>query len=313
MPAHPSCENANAQTRNDLTRWATAFGAQYLNDIDKDLTHLIADPRKRTAKVRKAASQSRIKIVTAAWLYDSVNQWRALPEAPYLIPFEADSNDDRLDSNAPNFEELLESALSSQEDNDEVEGMRLSLQTNALPDANEEILESAVAEFTHEDWEGMRAEFEGLSSDSDEDDSTDGDSETSNASQESRRSAKKRKRDSSAKAETDGEESDGGAEVPGGSALQRRKKRAMERTTSLHSVMTLKQNNGVEAKIGEATNGTATKPEEDVTLGSQGDADASGDELELDLEAELEKELLAQESDEEETVAVQDENTAPAT
>lgn len=298
-----------------MTRWATAFGAQYLNDIDKDLTHLIADPRKRTAKVRKAASQPRIKIVTAAWLYDSVNQWRALPEAPYLIPFEADSNDDRLNSIAPNFEELLESALSSQEDNEEVEGMRLSLQTNGLSDANEEILESAVAEFTHEDWEGMRAEFEGLSSDSEEDDSTDGDdgdSETSNASQEGRRSARKRKRLSSTKTDTDGEESDGGAEVPRGSALQRRKKRAMERTTSLHSVMTLKQNNGVETKIGEATNGTAVKTEEGAIQGSQGDADASGDELELDLEAELEKELLAQESDEDETAALQDENTASA-
>lgn len=299
--------------RNDLTRWATTFGARYSNDIDQDLTHLLADPRKRTAKVRKAASQPRIKIVTAAWLYDSVNQWRALPEAPYLIPFEADSNDNRLDSNAPNFEELLESALSSQEDNEEVEGVELSLEMNGLPNANEEILESAVAEFTHEDWEGMRAEFEGLSSDSDEEDSTDGDSETSNASQESRRSVKKRKRDHSSKADTDGEESDGGAEVPGGSALQRRKKRAMERTTSLHSVMTLKPTNGSGTKPDDVTIGAAATSEGDAILVAQDDADAFGDELELDLEAEFEKELLAQESDEGDKPAIQDEHTAPAT
>lgn len=268
----------------------------------KESTHLIADPEKRTAKVRAAAVHPRIKIVKAAWLFDSVNQWRALDEGPYIIPTEADKQDNGLleYADAANVEELLEFALSAAED-DEKPDTEVSEPPAIDPEAHvaEEMLDSAVAELTHEDWEGMRAEFEGLSSDSeDEGVSTDGDSETSNLSQESKQSkqsrqdTKKRKRPDSRGVSTDDEDGEASTTITAnGSPLQRRKRKALERTTSLHAVTTLAGKIDLEAKRPGGASGEVV----DEMLKSDGaKPEESGDELDVDLEAEFEKELMAQ-------------------
>lgn len=287
--------------RNDLTRWATTFGAHYKENLEQDSTHLIADPEKRTAKVRKAAQHSRIKIVNAAWLYNSVNQWRVLDETPYIIPFTADTIEDRLDHDNAGLEELLEGTLSAaEEDEADVPTTDLRLNTIGLENAAaQDTLDSAVADFTHDDWEDMRAEFEDLSSDSEDGKSTDGESAIANASQESKNDSKKRKRETTSATATDGEESDAGQEVISGSALQRRKKKALARTTSLNAVATLRHELTVQPKA-EISGNIQGAAVDDVKHHANGlDKPGNDDELELDLEAEFEKELLAQDSDEE--------------
>ena len=287
--------------RNDLTRWATTFGARYKDNLEQDSTHLIADPEKRTAKVRKAAQHSRIKIVSAAWLYNSVNQWRMLDETPYIIPVTADTNEDRFDHDTTALQELLEGALSAAEDDEaDAPTTDLRVDTIGVPNAAaQDTLDSAVAEFTHDDWEDMRAEFEDLSSDSEDGKSTDNESAISIASQESKSDSKKRKRGTTSAATTDGEESDAGQDVSSGSALQRRKKKALARTTSLNAVATLRHELTVQprAEIDGNVQGAAMDHVKHPANGFN--KQESDDELEVDLEAEFEKELLAQDSDEE--------------
>ncbi|RMD42311.1 hypothetical protein DV735_g2815, partial [Chaetothyriales sp. CBS 134920] len=70
--------------RHDMSRWATSFGATISERVTAGVTHVIAH-RPGTAKVNKARKMPDVKIVTTAWLFDSMQQWRKLDESKYYL------------------------------------------------------------------------------------------------------------------------------------------------------------------------------------------------------------------------------------
>ncbi|KAL8292868.1 hypothetical protein RQP46_000562 [Phenoliferia psychrophenolica] len=69
---------------SDHWRLATLFGAQCSTDISSRVTHVVAS-QNGTAKVHHARRQG-LPVVRTEWLLESAEQWRRLPESPYLIP-----------------------------------------------------------------------------------------------------------------------------------------------------------------------------------------------------------------------------------
>ena len=66
----------------EISVWARSFGARIQTKISgKSTTHVVA-ARNRTAKVRQAVrrGKGRIKVVSLAWLMDSIVQWKKLDE-----------------------------------------------------------------------------------------------------------------------------------------------------------------------------------------------------------------------------------------
>ncbi|RMZ89733.1 hypothetical protein DV736_g3027, partial [Chaetothyriales sp. CBS 134916] len=70
--------------RHDMSRWASSFGAKISEKVTEGVTHVIA-ARPGTAKVNKARKMPHVKIVTTAWLFDSMQQWRRLDESKYYL------------------------------------------------------------------------------------------------------------------------------------------------------------------------------------------------------------------------------------
>ncbi|ETN42770.1 uncharacterized protein HMPREF1541_01928 [Cyphellophora europaea CBS 101466] len=67
----------------DISTWAKTFGATVREEVGRDVTHVIA-ARAGTAKVKRAVKRG-IKIVSTAWLFESMVRWRKLDERPYLL------------------------------------------------------------------------------------------------------------------------------------------------------------------------------------------------------------------------------------
>lgn len=196
---------------HDTTLWARNFGARVERDISRKTTHLVA-ARNRTAKVRQAAKRGkgRIKVVSPAWLTDSIIRWRKLDEWPYLLNTE---EDDCGSGKGGLFEEddLLsedESSLGSDDPDfvaadtdflfDRKEKPALTLEINETEDESD--LEGVLPGYledehspvggTNEDWNRMHdelAEFLG----SDAEDSDAGGSIASMDSSASRRGKKR--------------------------------------------------------------------------------------------------------------------------
>ena len=271
---------------------------------------MIATPQRRTSKVRKALRHpDRIKVVRELWLVDCISQWQRLDETIYLIDFGLAQQDMRNGTEAPfNHEDTL---LSSEDEesgpatdaddegdvatngtNTKNPGLTLDIGvgeeeedlTKYAPNEDEK---SPITPFK-EDWEGMDdelREFMGSDYEDSEDsetDEADGQSEQENESVKSgvngdtlpeRPGKRKRERPPDAGLSTDGEESDASlSALNGGSTLQRRKRQAMARTSSLTKV----QGAGGEEQVGGAD-------------GDEGDADSLA--LEAEMEAELAREL----------------------
>jgi len=91
---------------HDFAIWAQSFGAVIQDDVDRTTTHVIAHPDRRTIKVRHAIKRLlrlerrdqrrvqrgrlkrvrlRVKIVSKAWLFDSLGQWDRMDESDYTI------------------------------------------------------------------------------------------------------------------------------------------------------------------------------------------------------------------------------------
>lgn len=78
---------------HDMTRWAQSFGAVVTENVTKKTTHVIASPERRTAKVRQAAKKAgRIAIVSMSWLTTCFMQWKKVDETPYRIHLDASAN-----------------------------------------------------------------------------------------------------------------------------------------------------------------------------------------------------------------------------
>ncbi|TKA77287.1 hypothetical protein B0A55_04335 [Friedmanniomyces simplex] len=254
---------------HDLSVWAKSFGATVSDNIGKRTTHLIASPDRRTAKVRQAAKKGgRIAIVNQNWLYACFSQWKRVEVDPYRIHSEAAGNGKA--SALPDSFESREYILSSSDDEaahteDERDGTvtptggappALELNTaDVTADADEDWARfsptvkkedsSANLEQNPEDWDNIKGELdEFLASGSEAGDDSDAESVRTESTIPSdglrtpESAGRKREYDvafaADAEADREGAGEGGGEE---GSQLQKRKREALTRTTSLTNVV----------------------------------------------------------------------------
>jgi len=225
-------------------------------DVHKNTTHVIASKTRRTAKVQVAARNPAIKIVTTNWLFDCVSQWKRLPEQPYLIPVES-KHKEVTRGVSPVFQEPPNGDLSSSEEEtgaltDGEKAPSLKLTIGDLPDVDEEQEEQAGSvspadQVTDDQWAAMAAEIEEGLSDTEDGDTDADDDDESDGSTSSVRSNKKRKRETGGNEAfpTTSNDSEGGQPSTNGpdtrSRLEQRKRRALERTSSLTKVAQIAQ------------------------------------------------------------------------
>lgn len=280
---------------HDTAVWAKSFGATISDNITKRTTHVVASPERRTAKVRQAAKKAgKISIVTQGWLFASFSQWRKVEEGPYRIHSDAPRNGiSRLPDSFEGKDELL---LSSSDEEaalteDEAESGRNTPNGVATPlelDTDFEELRRAMPTTDRADssptekespdyWADIRDELEDfLGSEADDDsDSESVKSERTAGLKTPPSQRNKRKRPFTDVENTeDGEQEDGDE----GSRLQKRKKEAMARSTSLNQ-MNVPSSNG-------STPTAAPVAAEDP---GGGDDEEDDDDLEAMLAAEMEK------------------------
>ncbi|KAI7899351.1 uncharacterized protein BX663DRAFT_521402 [Cokeromyces recurvatus] len=79
IPLHCNAEDSS------IWKLATTFGATCLKELTGKVTHLVA-ANAGTNKVNTARKYSHIKIVSPAWLMDSVWNWKKEDEEDYLVP-----------------------------------------------------------------------------------------------------------------------------------------------------------------------------------------------------------------------------------
>jgi len=301
---------------SDLGRWAQSFGAIINMDVHKNTTHVIASKTRRTAKVQVAARNPAIKIVTTNWLFDCVSQWRRLPEQPYLIPVES-KHKEVTRGVSPVFQEPPNGDLSSSEEEaggltDGEKAPSLKLNIGDLPDVDEDQEDQAGSvspadQVTDDQWSAMMAEIEEDLSDT-EDGDTDADDDESDGSTSSVQSNKKRKRDVGGNGATSATGSDSESGQPStngadtGSKLQQRKRRALERTSSLTQVAQIPQ--GIvpttpTTTSTKETNGSSTQPKARSPVPSAPASEAGSETGEnAAMQAELEALLNAADTDE---------------
>lgn len=269
-------------------------------NITKRTTHVVASPLRKTAKVRQAAKKAdKIKIVSQDWLFACLVQWRKVDEAPFRLhadlenePTEPAANGqgspfDGPDQNAPLSSSDEEAAVTEEEDAAETDG------TGNETDAQEQAeLERYMPSLPREassietsadiaDWDAELEEFLGDELDSE---SEAGNNQSDTDDTESLpASARKRKRDEDGQSTDNDEESD--SSQMGTSRLERRKRKALARTTSLVSVSAVDDAQRVKAEA------QTSAPQQDTP------ADVVEEEDD-DLEAQMEAEMLRQAEEE---------------
>ncbi|KAK6439540.1 CTD phosphatase Fcp1 [Oleoguttula sp. CCFEE 5521] len=280
---------------HDTVIWAKTFGATVSESVGKKTTHVIASPERRTAKVRQAAKRGgRVAIVSVQWLFQCFMHWRRVSEDAYRIHTDATANGT---ADLPNSFEGRGVLLSSSDESDvltepETETDTPANGTSTKPSSNLAIDTDWQELETHrpsldradssptlteapEDWGSIEDELnEFLGSDAD-------DSETESVlsirSADSPPSSGKKRKRGEGEADPDGD----AAEVEGdeGSRLQKRKKEALVRTSSLTQV----------ASASGATGESSRSPGVDPGGGeADGEEQLEGDdELEAALAAEL--------------------------
>ncbi|KAI9822321.1 MAG: Carboxy-terminal domain (CTD) phosphatase [Pycnora praestabilis] len=285
---------------SDIAFWAKSFGAQIVEDVGKRVTHVVA-ARNRTAKVRQAARRPRINIVTTQWLFDSISHWQRLEEEPYLIPVHPEDRTGPASSPGDTSLRTLEGAqvdakldnnatLSSSEEEDgssEEENGKLSLKTQGFDDL-EQVGPPDLADDDSPigvDWNGMNEDLkEFLGSENEDSDSE------SMTSELSIRDVKKHKRKRSASSSPESTE---GEDDLNGSSLSLRKKRALDRTTTLKEVSVA--NDRSSSLPSPETTGAEEEAQANETEETENPEDDGSD---FDLEKDLEAELEAQEDEE---------------
>ncbi|KAK9464082.1 HAD-like domain-containing protein [Lipomyces oligophaga] len=88
----------------DVVIWARSFGANVVDTLAFDVTHLVAE-RSGTEKVHRAARKfPSVKIVRPAWLYKCLSSWERVDEAPYLLDVSPNSSWDVDSSSSSDFD-----------------------------------------------------------------------------------------------------------------------------------------------------------------------------------------------------------------
>ncbi|KAK0644826.1 RNA polymerase II subunit A C-terminal domain phosphatase [Lasiodiplodia hormozganensis] len=294
--------------------WAKSFGAKVSEVINRKTTHVVAARNRRTQKVRQAARHPQIKIVTVDWLKECFVKWQRAPEGPHIIHVEPDERGPHASQGSP-FDELDEGTVmsSSEEDavnaetdldelgeddtasdDDELDEMMptspVDEQNLRLDDTDREELEKELAEFLDEsDTDGEAGDkSDGFESDASVR------SETSVKTLHKKRKRNAESTDNSETSDSDSNMTDDGTVSVAGSKLQRRKKRALERVTSLTNVAIVEHSSGLPSP--DTTGPEEGQGEEDASKLNQAEADEDDDALEAELLAEFEKD-----DDEEET------------
>lgn len=275
------------------------------SSITPATTHVVATKQRKTHKVKQAASRPNIKIVVVDWLVEVFSTWQKPDEEPYRIEVEPEENGIHSFNDDKDLISALEHAdefLSGTDDDDletEATGTEMEQEIDHPSFDDDEAQRSPVDDVTNDDWTAMNQEIMdelGSDFDSDESDHSDAsnDSRHSRGSHTSGRSrnstgeiSRKRKRTGSSAENSENESSEEKAALNGqGSHLQRRKKKAFERVSSLTNVATAERS-GLPSP--DATGPEEVGSNEDVKNGAMGDDD--GDVDEDDLEAEFEKEF----------------------
>ncbi|KAF2753607.1 hypothetical protein EJ05DRAFT_165705 [Pseudovirgaria hyperparasitica] len=266
---------------SDVGLWTKSFGAVVSYDINKRTTHLVATPHRKTVKVKKAARHSHIKIVTTGWLMEAFSTWIRPDETPYLIPVDDEANYRGPGGDSSPLEELDDGDFLSAEDD------------GAAEEPTPADSEYENLDFTNNEWEAMHDDLDDFLNESGDDDTdrdSDSESTQSNAdtdvSEKTSTNGKKRRREDLSSAEpSDAEDSD--SSNASKSKLQKRKKRALNRVTSLTNVMAAdNKSSGLPSpdttgpeEIKNSKRGTKEEEEED---------DDDDDELEAEMMAGLE-------------------------
>lgn len=253
-------------SRSDYALWISSFGAEVATKVNRRTTHVIANPDRKTTKVKKAARYKDIKIVTPEWMFQCCARWEHVDETPYLIEIDPAER-----GGTPLEDDSID--VSGEE---EVDGSAESPVTVHL---------------NPEDWNGVDDEFDAFmdGEDTDEEHPSGSDSERSDDSTTSTSSKTQKKRKRTNGNTTDGseaEESDGS--IASTSRLQRRKKRTMERVTSLTNVVSAEKSSGLPTP--EATGTEAVKQGVEETGPEE---NGVAPDLQDDNDDALEAELLA--------------------
>lgn len=281
----------------DTVTWAKSFGATVTENITKKTTHVIASPERRTAKVRQAAKKGgRISIVNTGWLFACFSQWVKVDEGPFRIHSDAPTNgtaglpgsfEDKEAGTLSSSDE--EAALTENEaDNELGNGDENGIQSLPVIDTDDEELAkyapqdngedgSPIEGQVEDDWDEIDDELDAFMAEEDSDapDESETESESGNRSDSSTTSTpsgQKRKRE---EAVTDVPTSD-----PEGSRLQKRKKEALSRTSSLTNMAT--------ASTGDGKISAVDAPDTENLDGIDEEDDDDAD-LEAALAAEMEK------------------------
>jgi RNA polymerase II subunit A-like phosphatase len=251
-----------------------SFGAEVSLNVSKQTTHVIANPDRKTMKVKKAAHYPSIKIVNADWMFQCCTRWEHVDETPYLIEI------DQTDRGASPWDELEESdpGVTGDEDGEAAE---------------EDISKIDMSPDKWKDLDDEFNEFMNESDDSETNSASDSESVRSDASAQitdSKPSIKKRKRTTGSVDGSEADESD--VSVTSTSKLQRRKKRTMERVTSLANVVTAEKSSGLpspETTGPEEGHGDEEKDADPAGLAADDSDPEEDDGLEAEMMAEFGK------------------------
>ncbi|KAF1940756.1 hypothetical protein EJ02DRAFT_349481 [Clathrospora elynae] len=251
---------------SDFALWISSFGAEVSTSINRRTTHVIANPDRKTTKVKRAARYPHIKIVNPSWMVDCCTRWEHMEETPYAIEIDAA---DRSGSPVGDLEDESISATGDEEADEQSELVTVGL--------------------TEEAWDAADDELEAFLNEPDTDGNSDSDSDSVRSDNstvlDSKQSKKKRKRTNS----TDGSEADDSdSSVTSTSRLQRRKKRTMERVTSLANVITADKSSGLPSP--ETTGPEEGQGEDDEKVP---EANGVAPDLQEDYDDDLEAQLMA--------------------
>ncbi|KAH8727846.1 hypothetical protein GQ44DRAFT_769906 [Phaeosphaeriaceae sp. PMI808] len=211
---------------SDYALWIKSFGAQVSTSVNRRTTHVIANPDRKTTKVKNAARYQHIKIVNPEWMFQCCTRWEHADETPYTIEV------DPADRGGSPFGELEDESIDATGDEEP-----------------EEPAESPVTlDLTADNWASVDDELADFLNESEtDDDHNDSDSDgirsDNSTTSETKQNKKKRKRTTNSTDISEAEESD--SSVASASKLQRRKKRTMERVTSLTNVVMADKSSGL--------------------------------------------------------------------
>ncbi|KAL9082144.1 MAG: hypothetical protein Q9159_006685 [Coniocarpon cinnabarinum] len=273
------------------TRWADMamrLGAvvqgdiSYRSQLREDTTHLVCKPGDPTDKMKEAASlnirkrkrnDDEIRIVSSEWLLDSVSQWwQHVDEAPYLVYVEPPKNRRRSSGTAD--DEGFSDAMEASANASDAGGMEMpEVGEDDAEDEDDAAPDDDGEEDGHKSLSEDEAEWaEAFASDDDDEDFSDSDGEAEEtvnagtAKVNGSRIPSKRKHEEDSDKGSDSDASSVGSSQGSsakvrmsarGPALQRRKKRALERTTSLTQVTNVSASEGRPGEGSEGGGGEA--------------------------------------------------------